>query len=402
MELSAQLIAEITALDKGKVVSQAELLAAGESSFLELIESIARKATDGFSNHRVRLTRACIVDQGSEVNAYAYVNFGQGNNRHLVLVTRELLTRIRALGWQSQFVVLAINELMASEDEFRTIWGVMPNDAAHSEAFAEMLVHVVLAILIHHEMAHIAFQHVVCLGKNIPNTAAMDEQAAALVDSLGTPSASGNLREQALEIDADMHAIEWTQVYLVEQANRLAQMPISHEIATNSVWDAFVGTVAGRRFIIVASTWALLMMFNPRSFKFGDAISSSHPPPTFRMLALLHAERTFAHRRNPHLRATVQTGAALFALMAYSGLKGAEKILHQTPSPDSLGSPSGPIKFTVQDAARECGIYATLGRWDEAKKYLQTMADERLAISVDLNRQKLCSERQVVNWFGAT
>ncbi|MCW6026722.1 hypothetical protein K4043_01695 [Stenotrophomonas sp. SRS1] len=397
-ELSQGLRAHIEALGKGSVVTEAGIREAGEDSFVCHLRGLARRVTNGFKNAQTALVRVHLTEGTGKANAFAYAKIEGRPNRHLVLVTRELLNRVRTLAGQTPSIAKLISERAAPSDVLRTLWGDLPNDEDHYEAFGALLANVALGFLINHEMAHIAFQHVTILGEESCSSFEIDEVASILGQGAATNhSHCKELRSQTIELDADVHGLNWTRIYLEELAERILRTSVIHDPTAEAVWRNFVGTEAGRRFLLVSSSWLLLLSFPPSGFKLKDMEKGTHPALSIRLCTLLHAEAEIAKQKNNCKQQDRQVAASIFALLAYAGAQAAENAIEKFSQGSSIDTPSQ--EYSLQKAARDWGIYQTLGQEGAVQAHLQRLASERRSMEKKIGSGKICSDDAVLRWF---
>lgn len=358
----------------GTVVSEDELQRGGEDSFLILMRGLAERARKSFKRDNLSLMQVQLTRGSGRRNAFAYARPNGQRDRYLVQVTGELLDQIRTLSGQVPKVAEMICAHAAEAEDFRVLWGDLPMDDAHFEAFGELLATAALAVLMNHELAHIAFQHQVVLAA-----------------SQGPDS----LQNQAIELDADVHALDWTRIYLEEFAAKIASGAYDGSPEVAAVCRNFVEAEAGRRFLLVASAWLMLLSFSPSGLDVKTMDKGTHPRLPIRMCTLLHAEAMIATRRRMGQEQARQVSASVFALLAYTGVAGAESILKEL----SQGTVAGARRESLHQAARDWGIYQTLGQQEAVQGYLQQLVQERAAMDQMINAEKVCGDAAVLRWF---
>lgn len=281
----------------GTVVSEEELERGGEDGFLLHMRGLAERARKSFKRDNLSLMSVQLTRGSGRRNALAYARPNGQRDRYRVLVTGELLDQIRTLAGQAPKVAEMICAHAAEAEDFRVLWGDLPTDEAHFEAFGELLGTAALTVLMNHELAHIAFQHeVVLAGSQGP----------------------GELQSQALELDADMHALDWTRIYLEEFAEKVASGQYNFSPQVVGVCRNFVEAEAGRRFLLVASAWLMFLSFSPSGLDLRTMDKGTHPRLPIRLCTLLHAEAMIAKRRNKGQEQARQVPASVFALLAYT------------------------------------------------------------------------------------
>lgn len=374
----------------GSALNSLEINERGLDSFHTLIQAICTRCTSQFSGRSHR-TRAVITSQPESANAWAWDHFF-GKGRHAVIFQDGLINSIRELAAQADPIINLELSDHGGGSSLRDFWGSLPNDAQHREAFAELLGHAALAFLAHHEMAHIALNHQSV--RTLQNAPPAIDEHLALQDLWGELS---DLRSQALELDADIHAMELTRRHFELNRTQMDHSPVSGEPATCAVWNSFVGTSRGIRFLIVAGAWLALLALDARKFHPKYLKSRTHPMGAMRMAVLIHLENSLSVRQTQG-DSTVQTAAADLALCSY----GIVLIAKQRLLSLGQGSPASSlqtVKEPLEVAKRNSGLGGIFSHWKAVEEAAKTLAGERASIEVELARNRRVSSDFVINWF---
>lgn len=335
--------------------------------------------------------RAIVTASEIKPNAWAWDSFG-GRNSHAVVFRESLLDGLGELAGQVNRLVERTISSNLGDDHFRPLWGDVPNDLQHRTAFSELILHVAVAFLTLHEVAHIALGH--CFhyisSKGVP--AAINEHS-----NLQSDWSASDLRSQALELDADIHAIEWLREYLELNRERMTRDAVSECTATCAIWNQFVASPGGIRFLVVAGAWLALLCVGAKKFHPSQLTAGSHPSGAMRIAILVHLESKLSARRSKS-KPSLQIAAADFALCLYALVS----LTDETLKALEIGVPAEnilPIRNPLETAKRNCGLAGVLAKWSDVGDAVKNLAQERADIEADLVKNRYSTSEYLVSWF---
>jgi hypothetical protein len=239
-------------------------------------------------------------------------------------------------------------------------------------------------------VAHIALNHKSArVGKNAAS--AIDEHSVIQ----GEWKDSSDLRDHALELDADVHAIEWTREHF--EFTWAHQSKSSLEAAARAVQNSFLATSNGIRFLVVVGAWIALLTLDAKVFKPKRLTSGTHPLAAVRMAVLLHLENELNTRRTQSA-SDVQAAAANLVLCSYAVVSITEQKLESLRhlSPDEAFTR---VREPLEVAKRNCGLAGVFACWTAVGDTAAALARERNTVEVELARNRRVSSDHVVHWF---
>lgn len=378
----------------GDRLSTGTIASARHTDFYNLANSLcgamARKCSGGSQI-------VAVATDHSGVTAWALRDPALDPDLYLVLVTKGLFDEMDRLAQLSSVNVMSRFAVNAQEhDIFLEFWGRLPQTPEYATTFSAMVIHIALAFVVQHELAHIAAGHLPVFGRlvvqNEGSAVSLDE--AAVLES-ATKSGSEVLVRQCLEVDADMNALHW----MVEYLSRVTPQVLTNFGAVDQVvWSAFCGSPRGRRYVLFLSTCVLYSALGARSFKRDEFLTGSHPPAIARMMLLLHVENALANQRGELEGA--QTGALLhcieiMALRAQADATLDAKINNQ---PDIFADMTG--KEIYAKMLLDLGINDALQHWHQIGSQFRSLATERGRLESELVRLRPVSDSdEFLRWY---
>lgn len=336
-------------------------------------------------------TRAVLTDSPTGNNAWAWDLFS-GQNEHVVLFHANLLDKMCRYAGQVETLVEIAIDSNEGQDLFRPIWDDLPNDESHRAAFASLLLHAMVVFVTLHEMAHIAFSHRDFYPTEGQSEAPIDEHS-----KLTGEWDLSKLRSQALELDADIHALEWMREYLELNRKRLVEAQIVDDQATCAVWNRFVATPEGIRFLVVCGSWMSLLILGAKKFHPNQLTSGTHPISAVRMGVLVHFENA-ANARRTNTKSNYQVAAADFALCLYAMVSLTEGRLEKLKT-ETIEEAFRPIREPLEVAKRNSGIAGVFASWDAVGVAANDLAQERAQIEKRMAKVRRVPPEYLVAWF---
>lgn len=369
----------------GTRLSTAQIAGAGHNEFYGLARLLCRS----WSKRLIRGNEVVAVETHCHsANGWAISVPEISSGMHLVVATRGLIDRLSMLGGQEMLNLRAWFNTPEAQPLLNLIWSGLPKTERSAEAFAELLVHASFVFLLHHELAHISLGHLqlsdVLRGAPIRGARSIDESFA--LRSLGVRSyeRSQAMYAQCLEADADVHAFQWTCVYLPEFFNAVTSWsdPCSRE-----VWDVFCNQAERRSFLIVFAAFLFFAAVGLQSLLIGDLSAESHPPAITRLMFLLNLENARAMEGN--VRGGMQTLALLHGVTLLARKAQSEALLKSIED----GTKNGDLQLTSQElyskVVREAGIEDSLEIWQDIKEHYQQLRSKRKNLDSRLARARL-------------
>jgi hypothetical protein len=389
--------AHLKGKDHGAVLSAADVSAKGWDSFLTLAQGIAGRAALRYTAPR---TTSVVVSDSGNPNAFAYEDAGFGSCKPLIVLTSGFIGELQSFAGQCYFFLQAELDEGSADNVLRSTWGELPRADNHFEAFAELIGHVTLALLTYHELAHISLGHLDYYTPSNASATASDEprvvNEAASAASLHQRDGAADRFIQAMEMDADIHALQWTRHYLRELGERHAQSPVTLEMATNDVWAAFLTAHLGRRYLLVCGFSLLFLLLGARDFELHSLPRRSHPPAALRLAALVQVE---ANLSGPHTEGDViprMGDAVRLAFGCWASRMQRQELERET---DGATHETEKTVWKVDYGMEISGLKTVLDEWELIGAHLQRLAAYRREAGPTLDAKSLVAEEARVDWY---
>lgn len=346
------------------------------ADYRALLQSVADRAARGLEGNQIRT----VITKKGESGAWAFRD-GMSRGVHVIVVTQGMIERIQRLARAVHNATLQLLHHQETPLDFIALWGPLPRDSAHALGFAQFLAHVAFVLLVNHELAHIVIGHGYYAGAT-GEAAPIDEgeELAATSDVLAAVQdrVPGNkLRSQAFETDADMHALLWTDDYLLS-FNPDSPFLDTIDEATKAVHLELAQREDARRFVLIAASWVMFgalrgSLTTPKALSVG----STHPPLGMRLMTMLHNESAIASDRSKSDVPPLFNAASFGALVFTHAFK---------PRP------------TMQEALDELGVSHARSQWDALMAHHDRLIAERKRFERLLRPLRLLGMREV-NWW---
>lgn len=189
-----------------------------------------------------------------------------------VLLTLGAFDRIQKLAHSSALGMQALLEHESLDFPLLRIWASLTVSEETLSAFGSVVAHGTIAVLVHHEIAHLVLGH---------------EWHWRYTLDRDVEEADPN---QCLELDADLHALNFTEHYFAE---RLAQVPQDGD-PLNAAWHHFLDDAGSRSLVVLLCAFLFLLAvdFHDRAPEMAPPRTDSHPHVAVRqLLALLVQQR---------------------------------------------------------------------------------------------------------------
>lgn len=214
------------------------------------------------------------------------------------------------------------------------------------------------AVLVHHEIAHLV------LGHEWKWRYGLDQ-----LDGDADPS-------QCLELDADLHAVHFTEQYLAE---RIAQVPSDDDVL-NRVWHYLLDAPGSRSLVVLLCVYLFLL-----------AVTPTYGTPSIAEL------RTGSH---PHL--VVRQLLALLVQQRWRQVVASEAVnLVHFAAAINAGTANATTLATSEEVARTHGLDALSSDPDAFKDHIETLGKQLAKYEPKLNQLMRLSAEQRVRWFAA-
>jgi hypothetical protein len=281
------------------------------------------------------------------------------------------------------------------------VWAGLPVTEDDLEPFGALLAHVVMALVTHHELAHISLGHLQFHQKAPAGTSEYGqawrtgEAAVASAALQDRPNARYGI-SQAPEMDADVHALQWTRGYLEDMSARHMQSPVSDDPATNAVWTALLTSHLGRRFLLVGGLSLFFLLLNASDFKISSLQRRTQPASAIRLAALVEVEANLSGPHTPSLAIPRMADAVRIALGSWASR------MRNAKAESGGGTEShteGATVWTLERATEASGLATACQDWENVKKHLKRLAAYRRDVDVQLRAERLLPEAYGVDSF---
>lgn len=353
--------------------------------------------------------RYCTLDDDSR-NAFAVVPA----DCSAVLVSTGLVRRVQEVAGQAtrqmeQWLCLP----PVDAPSIHETWGDLPRDAGCFEAFAGLLAHVAFVFVVHHELAHLVLGHEARWNRGRTCSSASGAAADAGADTyfseaefllVGGAAASadddvsvdGN---QALELDADVHALIYTDTYLKELRDKLAARAGQPEAdILDSVWAAVLGSAVARQFAVAAGAVLGLLALVPESGvkELGPLGLPSHPHISLRVLAALkvHADLSVDSKKAQ----VASTEALLFVLALFGSLQMAQAAVASLKVGRPVTADTLPVPAS-SDLYGRFRLDEALARFDQVQPHVATLAAHMRACLPSLTLMARAADTDRHRWY---
>lgn len=362
-------------LKVGKPIEPAKVAELDLADYVALLQSVADRTARALEGNQI-LT---VVTDKEQSNAWAFRD-GISSGVHIVVVYRGMIQRIQQLAKAVHNATLQLLHHRETPPDFIALWGPLPRDSAHAVGFAQFLAHVAFVLLVNHELAHIVIGHGYCAGAT-GESAPIDEgeELGATSDVLAAVQGrvTGNaLRSQAFETDADMHALLWTDDYLLS-FNPDSPFLDTLDGATKDVHLELAQREDARRFVLIAASWVMFCALGG-ALPTDEALSiGTHPPLGMRLMSMLHNESSIASDRSKSDVPLLHNAASFGALVFTHAFK---------PRP------------TMKEVLGVLGVSEAMNQWAALMAHHERLIVERKRFENLLRPLRLQGMREV-NWW---
>ncbi|WP_447905142.1 hypothetical protein [Stenotrophomonas sepilia] len=318
----------------------------------------------------------------------------------MIVINKGFITELQYVTGQAAYMAEHILRSEAS-DVLGEIWADLPVTEKALEPFAALLAHVAMAVVTHHEIAHISLGHMQFHQKAPAGTSEtgqawrIDEAAAAGAALLARPDARYGII-QALEMDADVHALQWTRSYLEDMSARHLKSPASDDPVTNAVWSTVLTSHLGRRFLLVGGFSLLFLLLNARDFKISSLQRRTHPPSAIRLASLVEVEANLSGRPASSLAVPRMADAVRMALGSWaSRMRSTNAESGTNPESEAASTPA----WTLERAMEASGLATALQDWGSVRGHLGRLAAYRREVDEKLRAKRLLPAAYDVDWY---
>lgn len=237
-------------IEVGPPLRSGRASAEGQRDFQQLAQSIADQISRSTKGHQI-LTA---ITSLPSANAVAFRG-GMAPDVHVVIATDSLIRRMQEISAGCLEATLTQLADPSNASVLKKIWGELPVDRSHAQGFAQLLTHVAFVLVMNHEFAHVV------IGHGFVKRASWIDEARELMDftSINFAAApslridnqhSPMLQGQSMELDADLHALAWTNDYLC-RFDRESESIKALGAAVENVCDKVLSDQTGRRFVLL-------------------------------------------------------------------------------------------------------------------------------------------------------
>jgi len=318
----------------------------------------------------------------------------------LIVLNKGFITELQSITGQAAYMAEHILRTEAS-DALGEIWVGLPVTEKGLESFGALLAHVAIAVVTHHEIAHISLGHLQFHQKAPAGTSEsdharrIDEAAAAGAVLQARPDAKYGII-QALEMDADVHALQWTRSYLEDMSTRHQSSPVSDDPVTNAVWSTVLTSHLGRRFLLVGGFSLLFLLLNARDFKISSLQRRTHPPSAVRLASLVEVEANLSGPPTSSQAVPRMADAVRMALGSW-----ASHVLSANAESGTASESDTAITpvWTLERAMEASGLATALQDWGSVKGHIRRLAAYRREVEEQLRAESLLPAAYGVDWY---
>lgn len=359
----------------GTPVNPDEVAAQDLADYCALLQSVADRAARSLEGDQI-LT---VVTTRTQSGAWAFRD-GISPGVHVIVVTRGMIARIQQLAQAAHNATLDLLHNQDTPAAFTALWGPLPRDSAHAVGFAQFLAHVAFVLLVNHELAHIVIGHTYYAGA-VGECEPIDEgeELGATNDLLAAVQGrvpEKKRRSQAFETDADMHALLWTDDYLLS-FNPNSQFLDALDEVTKAVHLEMAQREDARRFVLISASWVMFCALGG-TLPTPEALSlGSHPPLGMRLMSMLHNESAIASDRTQSYVTPLFNASSFGAFVFTHAFK---------PRP------------TIEEALDRLGVSEAMNKWDALMAHHDRLIVERKRFETLLRPLRLPGMREI-NWW---
>lgn len=331
-----------------------------------------------------------------------------------VLFSKGLVRQIQRV---SQAAVKTLPDAISVPEKkrnfFRYMWGDLPTDEEHCSHFASLLGHIVIAFIVHHEIAHAVLGHQYAGG--LRSLSAVDcasgdattdcpqflEEFSRAIHGEGP--AGKDLNSHALETDADVHGMFFTRRLFLDEANDWRTGP-EPQTTQHKVWRTLVRDEISTQFMLyIGLAVGLLVLTTDFT---GDHIENgfgpTHPPQPSRVLIDFHVLGSLSKYDSLHYESV---SAAITAALVFFNEERRERsghgILKAASGCTSIGDDSGQEKDGSDrwGKFRHIGLVDTWRREEELSSYWESLVEKLRLLAPMLASRSPFSKGFRYQWY---
>lgn len=274
----------------------------------------------------------------------------------VVLLTKGAFDRVQELSRATAYGLHALVEEGMSDFPLVRIWGELPLDEEALYAFGSVVAHVTTAALVHHEIAHVVLGHEWAWRFNLDQ-------------------APGEAKPtQCLELDADFHAVHFTEQYLAE---RVARVPRDAD-PLNVVWHHILDDHGSRSAVVLLGFYLFLL-----------AVTTSRAAPVVGEMR---------KRSHPHL--VVRQLLALLVQREWSQMVASDAVdLAYFAAAINTGTANDVAPAAVEEIIATHGLDALSADPDTFKDYIEGLGKQLARYEPALEQFRRLSAESRVRWF---
>jgi len=330
----------------------------------------------------------------------------------VVLLTTGVIERLRAIGGQVPTNVAAIFHTQSGQgSRLAKMWGQTPQTEEYFKAFAGLLTHAALSFLIHHELAHLVLGHEVQWRKQmVAGKAASDEDSGSLcfgeeqyLSGTGAQEEGRNDGNQALELDADIHALFYTRDHLNEMRAGLALARLRGPLEPfDALFHSILEQELGMRYVLAAaSAIALLSLVRGDKEDRPPSLGSpSHPQVSVRILAAIRAHFAMAPELAEDSVADVSTEVLAFVLALIGTLRLDTRALELLERGESI-TDAALSEVTADSVYEGYGLNLTREEMDRLDSHIDALAEDMRSYALGMSGSVRASLEDRHKWYAA-
>jgi len=333
-------------------------------------------------------------------------------NYYGVLMTTGLVRKVQRIGGIAEDALSSGLDAEVKNNFFRVLWGDLPRDQEHLGEFGALVAHIAFAFLVHHELAHIALGHdsLAHVRRNAQSIAAGVPAADQLLDYLdefagvlGRQSTIDQIRfSQALETDADVHAMLYTRRLINEEADAIRRRTTEVKHVKESsllVWGELLRDTRSKQLMLLVgiSVGLLALQKDLEGQAINKSFELTHPPLASRVLLAFHVAGSLTKFDDGYWEA--RSAAITTAIMLFGAYQKEESVGSEIIKPDTPHDPTLPD--TKWQTMKHLPIVEAMLRFREFGAYWEELAAHVRKYSPALFKYSKFPGEMHIAWYTA-
>lgn len=330
----------------------------------------------------------------------------------VVLVTTGLIQRLIDVGSEVPANMALLFQIESGQaSRLAKVWGDLPRTDQYFQAFGSLLMNAAFSFLVHHELAHLILGHEAQWKKQmVAGRAASDEESGLFcfgeeqyLSGAAKREAGKNDGNQALELDADTHALVYTRDHLNELRIKLILASLRSQLEpVDALFRSILEQELGMRYVLAAaSAIALLSLVRgDREDQPPSLGSSSHPQVSVRILAAIRTHFAMASEPAEDGVAGVSTEALAFVLALIAAVRMEARALEPEKLGESLAE-AALSEVTAENMFEGYGLYLDREGMDRLDSHIDALAVDMRSYALGMSGSVRADLRDRRVWYAA-